>query len=120
MAHANGLFVSIQELSGVKSLDVSDGGGDATIELPNFIENEYTPVIVTRTGDIIKMYVRGELVGQFTSSSVLNYGKIVYAIDKSCKCFDLKILPRAMSQEDILYYINNVLNNNGKEVLPTF
>jgi hypothetical protein len=73
-------------------------------------------IAVVRSGLFLRVYENATLLGQFNLTSIVNY-QTNFVQDGPKSIFDTIVLPRAVTQEEIEYYYDNVLKG-GDEVLP--
>jgi hypothetical protein len=73
-------------------------------------------IAVVRSGLFLRVYENATLLGQFNLNSIVNY-QTNFVQDGPKSIFDTIVLPRAVTQEEIEYYYDNVLKG-GDEVLP--
>lgn len=115
---------------GAFQLELSGSVGSITVEVADSNGSDSAIVdwglsswanfIVIRSGTTITVKYNGEDVIEYVSSPLEDYGTTVQAITDTCYVFDLKVLPRAITDDDVTYYRDNILNHGGDAVLPNF
>lgn len=110
------------EMSGVAGnvvVKMSDSYGSQSQSV-NWDLVTWSDIIVVRAGTTTKVFYGGSELLSVTRPAVENHGSLVCAVTEACYIFDLKVLPRAMTLEDIAYYRDNIINHGGDAVLPNF
>lgn len=108
-----------------------DSGSTREIQYDNTFESTQTVSIdwdgtawecffIQRDGTTYRVYEGTTLVGTWVDNAAQDLGTEVRCISTTCTVFDLKIVPRVMTEADMAFYYNNVLNNKGDVVLPNF
>ena len=94
-----------------------DDGINPQINIPlTHTPGDWYHIAVVRSGLFLRVYENAALLGQFNLNSVINYQRN-FVQDGPKSIFDTVVLPRAVTQEEIEYYYDNVLKG-GDEVLP--
>lgn len=73
-------------------------------------------IVIVRNGLFIRVYENKVLLGQYNLNSVENY-QTQFTQYGAKSIFDTIVLPRAVTEEEIEYYYDDVLKG-GDEVLP--
>lgn len=133
-----GWYKDVQESSlpmrvwdlGQFQLELSGSAGSITVEVQDsngsdsavidWNLTDWLNLIVIRSGTTITVKHDGDDIITYVSSPLEDYGTLLQAITDQCYVFDLKVLPRAISDDDVTYYRDNVLNHGGDAVLPNF
>ena len=100
-------------------LVVTDANGSDS-DVMAWDESGWNSLVIVRDGSDILVYFNSKLAFTYASGSVLDYGDQLRMLSATCSVFDLRVVPRAQSADDITYYYNNVIENQGDAVLPDF
>jgi len=97
-------------------LQITDGiNPQINVQLSGDISS-WRNIVVVRNGLFIKVYENKVLMGTYNLNTVENY-QTQFTQKGSKSIFDTVVLPRAVSEDEITYYYDNVLKG-GDEVLP--
>lgn len=75
---------------------------------------------IIRDGLNLRIYEGTTLIGSTVLLGDLDLGTNVRCISTTCTVGELKVLPRVLTEADMSFYYNNVLNSKGDVVLPNF
>lgn len=102
-------------------LNISDdNGSSADAVLDGWGGSDWINLIIIRSGTTITVYQNKVLILTYESSPLLNYSAAMRMLSGTTDVFDLRVLPRAISLENLTYYYDNVVTNQGDAVLPNF
>ena len=76
--------------------------------------------IIVRELTTWRIYEGSTLLGTFEETPSQDFGNAVNCISKPIDAYDLRIIPRATTAEDLAFYFDNVSNFQGDAVLPNF
>lgn len=113
------LEVEVSGASGAYQLDIIDANGSGSFGVDWNLDT-WVCFIIVRSGTTFTCYENKTSLGTYESSPLIDYGTTIRMITDSCKAADLKVVPRAMDQDDINYYYDNVTERAGEEVLPNY
>ena len=84
----------------------------------NWDNSGWTFITIKRSGSDLIIYRNGVLLNTFALDAVLTYGGAFSRdVGFTGELYDIHGLPNAVSNESVLYFYNDMVNNNGKATL---
>ena len=96
--------------------------GDGTVTVDNVNDGSvpgWHHFAAVRSGSTVTVYSNGRVKGTVTVSGAKGGGSVSWNNGaNSMDIFDGRVYAATMTQDNIQYYYNDIMNNNGNKVLP--
>jgi len=125
--HGGTLKIDVYKSGGLAYVRWNDGSNDHTVQLPMTADqlagNSWATIAVQRqsvgTSEVLNVYLDKTLVTSITLGTHKTYGgKVNIMRGKEDSIFDVRVVPRAVSDSSISYYQDSVVQETGNALLP--
>lgn len=125
--HGGTLKIDVYKSGGLAYVRWNDGSNDHTVQLPMTADqlagSSWATIAVQRqtvgTSEVLNVYLDKALVTSITLGTHKTYGgKINIMRGKEDSIFDVRVVPKAVSESAITYYQDSITQETGNALLP--